>query len=132
MLWLAGCQVLPQVKPPARLQENGEATPTPFLPLSGTVSGAIWFDPHLPPALLEAARLPAGWQVTDQPQNGLVQVKVGANGVQAGRWVYAVVARFATVEDQINSLTLRRTWYGLDTTLPPLIIEADTLAMLTA
>lgn len=141
MIWLAGCQVLPQVKPPAWLQENGETTPTPFLPLpnptspalplSGATAGLIWFDPHLPPALLQAAQLPPGWQKTDQPQNAQVQVKVGADGLQAGSWVYAVVARFATVEDEIDSVTLRKTWYGLNTTLPPLIVEADTLAMLT-
>lgn len=131
IVWLAGCQLLPQIQPPARLQENRQATPTPFLPLSRTVSGAIWFDPHLPPALLEAARLPAGWQITDQPQIAQVQVKASADGLQAGRWVYAVVARFATVEDEINSLTLRKAWYGLDTSLPPLIVEADTLAMFT-
>lgn len=131
IVWLTGCQVLPQVQPLARLQENREATPTPFLPLSGTVSGAIWFDPHLPPALLEAARLPAGWQITDQSQIAQVQVEVGGNGLQAGCWVYAVVARFATVQDEINSLSLRRAWYGLDTSLPPLIVEADTLAMFT-
>jgi poly-gamma-glutamate synthesis protein (capsule biosynthesis protein) len=141
MVWLAGCQVLPQDESPAWLQENGRATPTPFLPqpnpagpeftLGETKAGLIWFDPHLPPALLQAAQLPPGWQTTDQPQNAQVQVKVGADGLQAGRWVYAAVARFATVEDEIDSVTLRKAWYGLDTSLPPLIVEADTLAMLT-
>lgn len=139
MVWLAACQSLTAMPPAEPFSPNGGSTPTPFQPggLIGASAeanparGLVWFDPHLPPALRQKMTPPAGWQFSERSLDADVQLRVGEEGLPAGRWVYALVARFATVEDGMDSAVLRRFWYGLETPAFPLLVEPDTLAALT-
>ncbi len=140
VVWLAGCQIVPEILPPHPLWKNGDPTPTPFQPLrltgqpaeAGSAGGLIWFDPHLPADLRQRISLPAGWQWGEHGEEADLQLRVGEEGLAAGKWVYALVARFATVQDEVSSATLRRVWYGLEEDGFPLLVEADTLMMLSA
>ncbi|MEW6180212.1 MAG: CapA family protein [Chloroflexota bacterium] len=155
-LWLAGCQVLPQISSLSPAALPVDPTQTPFQPLPATAIPAtdipataiaavanppavnspaaqVWFDPHLPAGLRAGITLPAGWQWGEHAEDAEVRLQVGEEGLPAGRWVYALVARFATIEDGMDADALRRRWYGLDDAPDfPLLVEADTLAMLTA
>ncbi|GAP09252.1 bacterial capsule synthesis protein PGA_cap [Bellilinea caldifistulae] len=139
IVWLAGCQILPEVSSFRPIYLNSIETPTPFQPQTkinepqpiASPSRRVWLDDHLPPGLRGAVQLPNGWQLSEHSADADVQLRLGEEGLPAGRWVYALVARFATVEDGITSVSLQRAWYGLDDPAFPLLVEPDTLAMLT-
>ncbi len=139
VVWLTACQTLPEASSLNPVAREEKGTPTPFQP-QPTINESdpvalparrVWLDDHLPPQLRGAVQLPAGWQWSGQSADADIQLRLGKEGFLAGRWVYALVARFATVEDGINSTTLRRVWYGLEDGAFPLLVEPDTLAMLT-
>lgn len=139
IILLTGCGILPDIPTRSELLLNGTSTPTPFQPARATATPSIsspskrlvWFDPHLPAELRLSIALPAGWQLVERSQDADVQLWIGEEGIPAGKWVYALVGRFATLDDGIDSPTLRRIWYGLEDAAFPLLVEPDTLTTLT-
>ena len=106
------------------------ATPEPPPVLS------VWLDSSLPPALRAAIQLPVGAPLASDP--GSATLIIGA--VRGGpplqsHWVYALVAPFPTVADDISLAELQAAWRG--TPAPafdgkPILLSESTRAALTA
>ena len=113
-LALAGCNL------PAEATEavpTLPATATPFQPILGAQSpggvtleegeteGAAaanwWFSPALPAGYAEAFSLPAGGQVVADEADAHLIVSAN-NGEALSEWVYAVVAPYPTLTDDVS------------------------------
>ncbi|GMR11673.1 MAG: hypothetical protein BMS9Abin28_2510 [Anaerolineae bacterium] len=119
LLLLAGCSGAPQTQSPAVELPTATQLPTPAPKLTPTPATVrLWASPALPAALLEPARLvtqlrelPIEW--VEDP--ALAEVRIGPDPDRTlARWIYAVVAPFPTIEDQVSLQELRRAWTGSD------------------
>ncbi len=138
---LAGCSppaggAAPFLESTPSATANPVLSATPFQPLP-TVSPAppaLWLNPALPDALRVSVTVPPGWRLAQHPEEAAARLTpgVGAGGAPAGYWVYALAARFATIEDGMDSARLRLMWSGREANAPPLLLDADTLAAFSA
>ncbi len=139
MVVLAACAPQAEAALPVR-----QSPPTPEIsatlfqpepkPLTTPTPPALWLDPALPDGLRRAVLLPYNWRLAERQQDAAARLTpgVGAGGAPAGYWVYALAARFATVEDGMDSARLRLIWSGRAQNAPPLLLAADTLAAFSA
>jgi poly-gamma-glutamate synthesis protein (capsule biosynthesis protein) len=120
LVFLAGCSTAPETsaqstEPLAATQSPAATSPPPeptFTPLPDTVR--LWASPALPAGLSESANLvshlgelPVEW--VDDPT--LAEVRIEANPDRpVARWIYAAVAPFPTVSDQVSLQELRGAW----------------------
>ncbi|NTU75920.1 MAG: CapA family protein, partial [Anaerolineaceae bacterium] len=109
------------------------ATYTPFQPLpvpTKTKPSSYWLDASLPVKLLNEFKSPAGLMLTEKADSAdlrfqMVDTKKGIP------WVYALVAPFPTVEDEISLDALKSAWDGSFITGfqdQPLLMSRETLA----
>lgn len=76
---------------------------------------------HLPAKLREDLQLPPGWQVmAEDAQAELILDVVSSRTDEAIPWVYALVAPFATLSDEIDFDDLARFWKGEEADGDPL------------
>lgn len=110
-------------------------TPTPLPPptLAPTPVPEVWLAPYLPDAIGERFSLPAGFQFTTEPGNAQLRLEVSSTE-PAARWIYALVAPFPTLRDDVALSDLQAVWRGV----PPeelatisLILDKDTQAVFT-
>ncbi len=105
-------------------------TPTPTLPPGIT----LWLDPGLPEALRQGLQLPPDYYTLAEPGNALLHLQVGGDQ-PVTQWVYALAAPFPTIDDEVSSEQLRRSWSG-EPTGPfggtPILLDESTLAVFTA
>ncbi|MEN4011735.1 MAG: CapA family protein [Bellilinea sp.] len=136
---LAGCA--PPVEaglPIAAATPSPTLSATPFQPepepLTSPAPPALWLDPALPDGLRQAVVVPQGWQFAERQEEAAARLTpgIGAGGAPAGYWVYALAARFATVEDEMDSARLRLMWSGRAQNAAPLLLAADTLSAFSA
>lgn len=127
-----------------------EPTVTPFQPVigatnpggvaleadpdSGMVAASWWLDPGLPAAFVEQLTLPESAQiVSDEP---LAHLRLSLNaGETVSNWVFALVAPFPTIADEISLEDLRAAWRGEQAgAFPdaPLLMTAETRAAFAA
>lgn len=71
----------------------------------------LWLDPAVPPALREQIHLPTGLTLTGEPETASLAVLPVTSEGQA-RWIYALVAAFPTIEDDVRLVDLRAAWEG--------------------
>ncbi len=74
-----------------------------------TVSGALWIASAVPAALTEQARA-AGVPLTDDRESAVYSLDV-AEG-EGALWIYALVAPFPTVTDNVTLDDIRNSWSG--------------------
>ena len=107
--------------------------PLPPPTLAPTPVPKVWLAPYLPDAIGERFSLPAGFQFTTEPGNAQLRLEVGSD-VPTARWIYALVAPFPTLRDDVALSDLQAVWRGT----PPeelaaisLILDEDTQAVFT-
>jgi hypothetical protein len=126
------------------------ATATPFQPIIGAQSpggvtleegeteGAAaanwWFSPALPAAYAEAFSLPAGGQVVVDEADAHLIVAAN-NGEALSHWVYALVAPYPTLTENVSLEELQAVWAGDNEGAfagAPLLMSAETQAVFVA
>lgn len=97
----------------------------------------IWVSPGVPEGL--QIRYPKNIRVVSQKQDAALRLEAAhepnPNAIASTEWIYAIVAPFPTVEDEVDGGDLRAAWQGkLKKTFPngPLLVSADTWAVLQA
>ncbi len=134
--------------PVALLDDTLTDTPSPVQPSAAPaqpVRPNVWLDPALPEQFVEQIDLPDGWQrVAEYDQANLwIDIPVqeyrsgtdDLNGALVTTWVYAVVAPFPTVLDEVSGQLIRQAWEGQLARAPgkqPLWMTAETQAVLEA
>lgn len=101
-----------------------QVVPTPVLK-------AVWFPPYLPAGLVSQVFLPSAFIRVDDPQQAELRLDVGSDSPLAD-WVYALVAPFPTVTDEVSLLDLQQFWSGqLQGKFPAkrLIMDGSTLLL---
>lgn len=154
ILWLsltfAACQPTPNL-PGGLLTPLPSATNTPFQPAPATPTDTpgptvLWIGPGVPQALREVAR-GRGLPLTEDAAQATLVLDVAPSPVTAGSadarpahpdsstWIYALVAPFPTVTDEVTAADLRAAW-GDSSSAPfagrPLWMAESTLAAFTA
>lgn len=144
---LAGCN-LPDQQPVA--VPTLPATPTPFQPIigaqnpagvalepeeSGAAPAEWWLSTSLPAAFAESVALPDGAALAEAESDA--HLLLAANqGEIISHWVYALVAPFPTIADEVSSDELRAAWDGDNSggafDGAPLLVSPETLAVFTA
>ena len=102
-----------------------EPTRTPFQPVAPTPTKTVtptltpepvremlvWLDPALPSRLREQMQLPKGARAVQEPETANLQI--GAlRGEAHSTWVYALVAPFPTLVDEVSLDEIQRAWRG--------------------
>lgn len=91
-------------------------TLAPFQPLPAAAAPtavpepALWIDPAVPQGLRLALQPAAGVRLVEDPQESAMQIRPLNQGQT--RWVYALAAPFATVQDGVNFEDLLAHWKG--------------------
>ncbi|MDK1045110.1 MAG: CapA family protein [Anaerolineales bacterium] len=112
---LAACSAAPEAQVPSPVPPTATQLPTPAptpKPVPSTVR--LWASPALPAALFGPAQrvaqvgnLQVEW--VEDPTQAEVRIEPSPDRPLT-RWIYAVVAPFPTIEDQISLEELRRAW----------------------
>ncbi len=108
------------------------AAPT-SIPSTNAPAIGVWLDPALPSTLASQVHLPPDLALLSSPDNAALQLGVGEERLLT-HWVYALVAPFPTIEDNISLKELRQIWIGEDRnrTFGPLLVDANTLSVFSA
>jgi poly-gamma-glutamate synthesis protein (capsule biosynthesis protein) len=107
--------VAPDVLPSATTSPTLEPTqklPTPTLIPSPTPLPALklWMDPLLPEK--DRQRAAALGQLVKTPTEANVRLGLGTDKTPIGQWIFALVAPFPTLTDEIDLNALRTAWQG--------------------
>ena len=130
--WSPGYQTAtPYVPPPGEVL----ASATPFSPSPSTPTTEIeflWIDPALPDEFTSQIIAPELLHETDQADLATFQIGFGDTNIIT-YWIYALVAPFPTVKDNLRFSDLQKTWQGGDNTISdshPLLLSEDVLKTL--
>jgi hypothetical protein len=121
-------------------------TPTPTISPTPTIAPTFtpepvrevlaWADPSLPPAMKAGLNLPEGVRLVDSEAQANLAVGAIRGEQQLGTtWVYALVAPFPTLVDDVSLEDIRRAWRGEETQAfgsAPLRMSASTRAAFSA
>jgi hypothetical protein len=87
------------------------ATPTPTLEPPKEL--LTWLDPSVPEALARQISLPVGGRTVDSLEAANLHVgAIRGGGTLKSTWVYALVAPFPTVTDEVSIAEVQRAWRG--------------------
>ena len=104
-----------------------EATPTnPPEDLS------IWLPPYLPEQLTRDLEFPKGIVRASNEQSASLKIDVGADAL-VSQWIFALVAPFSTITDEVALNDLRAFWQGNDmkgVSVNRILIDGETKALL--
>jgi poly-gamma-glutamate synthesis protein (capsule biosynthesis protein) len=103
------------------------ATPTP-------APTPVWIDPTIPLEVRDSIQFPAGFVEAAQASTAALRIAPG-EGQPIARWVYALVARFPTVTDEMSLADVRAAWSGQPPAPfvgQPLLLEQKTLDLFSA
>jgi len=109
-------------------------TPTAVAMPTATPMPSLWAAPYLPPTLRDSLKLPQGWVLAQSPPAASVRLEAGA-GKPLSQWVYALVAPFPTVVDDVSSQDLLDCWRGRPSQAfdgVPLLMDETTYQVFTA
>lgn len=117
--------------------EPSTPTPIPLPPTATHLPGAIirwWFDEEIPEGLRQKITFPLGARQADQPAQANLRLSFLREGGIGAQWVYALVAPFPTIADQVEPEELMDAWkQGKTKTFAdqPLLLSPTTLAVFT-
>jgi hypothetical protein len=86
------------------------STPIPTIQPSTTPAPNLWVAPYVPEELSQSIVLPKGWGYSDTSY-ATSRLEIGDQNV-VSRWVYALVAPFPSVIDDVNSGDVMSAWQG--------------------
>jgi hypothetical protein len=96
---------------------------------------SLWLSPALPENITTPISLLVGWVAAPDAESADVRLEVGSDHV-VSRFIFALVAPFPTVLDDVSAKTLRQAWSGQgDGPVrgnPPLMMDANTRDVLAA
>ncbi len=96
---------------------------------------SIWLPGYLPQHLRDEFKLPAGWIVADRPENAGLRLEITTDPTlvpHATPWIYALVAPFPTIADDIPASQLRSAWKDVparDAPFQKILADANTAAL---
>ena len=141
LLFLTACQAAsgaPVIFP------GRSATSTPFFPeldseeaptaTLESLTLSFWINPVLPTSLLNQLELPSDWEPVEGKDQALFTIDL-AEDIGQGQWVYALVAPFSTVLDEVAAEDLEAAWNGAPNPNfdgAPLLLSEETLALFSA
>ncbi len=118
-------ETLPSVTAVPTLRPSPTATATP-MPVR------VWVNPDLPAAFRNAIAWPDLIQVSSEAAPADVQVTWETSGTEEGKtayWIYALVAPFPTITDEVSSESIRSAWNGKSAEPfdgAPILLSAET------
>lgn len=111
---------------------------TPTLTLRRILPGdeiLITMEDYVPQALVGAIQLPSGVRKSGSEQDSRLRLTVGGEFGVPIRWVYALVAPFPTLVDQVTFAEIQAAWQGAGSHSfggAPLMVSRETLAAFAA
>ncbi len=135
---LSGCNGTSQLLPPQSTLSPSEATLTPFQPLSTATSAPaltaslplrLWIPVYLPEGLRQQiVAVPVEMAASEAEAN--VTLALGRPG-EGTPWIYALVAPFPTVRDDVSLQDLLRAWRDKANPLEgPIFVSPSTLEIM--
>lgn len=106
-----------------------EPTPLPLDP-----SNSVWINPLLPPGLMNQITLPPELSPVEEPEIAALRLSVGEEQPFA-RWIYALVAPYPMITDQVSQRDLKQSWQGNPSgpfAGKPLFVDENTHGVLSA
>lgn len=102
-------------------------------PIATDIPGplSLWLPPYLPERLSRDLILPKGIILASGDENASIRIDVGSDAL-VSQWVYALVAPFPTVTDEISFFDLKTFWQGGEAKSFPaekLIVDGKTKAL---
>jgi hypothetical protein len=73
---------------------------------------SLYVTPHLPAAYSHKLSIPPGIQQVVDPQQATVRLTIG-DGYPVSQYIYALVAPFPTIVDDVSSEDILRSWQGI-------------------
>jgi hypothetical protein len=114
---------------------NSPTVPPPTATTSPTPSPySIWVAPGVAAIMQGQLRLPELWGFSENAGSAALQLRVGEQNL-VSRWVFALVAPFPTITDDISGQALHRAWKGETDAVwggAPLLMAASTLEIISA
>ena len=92
----------------------------------------FYYAPEVPQALRAQVKLPAGVTVVNDPAKANVTYGLIQGGTPETQWVYALVAPFPTVMDDVAKADLLAAWQGAGHSPQPLLVTPETAGLLAA
>ncbi|MBE3067260.1 MAG: CapA family protein [Chloroflexi bacterium] len=102
---LASCSSQPAPTPvslPPTPTTQPTATPTP---------PTLWVAPYVPTELVQSVVLPDGWSRSDTAESATARLEIGDQNILS-HWVYALVAPYPTVTDDVPAQDVKSAWQG--------------------
>jgi poly-gamma-glutamate synthesis protein (capsule biosynthesis protein) len=121
MILLAGCNLpVAQIDGIVSTQpaDAQPASATPFQPLPTVASTAtpvvqgVWIDPAVPEGLIES--LPEDLLLADSTEQAAARLEPTVDSGASIRWIYALAAPFATIQDGVSLADVQAFWRGED------------------
>jgi hypothetical protein len=97
---------------PVRPTSTNTPMPTPDPSPTPIVEPEVWFDESIPAGLRQKIQFNEQIKPSSSPEQAHVRIGVVFVDQGSSNWVYAVVAPFPTVVDEIQRDDLRRAWRG--------------------
>ena len=102
-------------------------------PIATDIPGplSIWLPPYLPDRLSRDLILPKGMILASGDENASIRIDVGSDAL-VSQWIYALVAPFPTVTDEISFFDLKTFWKGGEVKSFPaekLLVDGKTKAL---
>ncbi|NPV85666.1 MAG: hypothetical protein HPY45_06610 [Anaerolineae bacterium] len=110
------------------------STPVPTATLPALSSLSVALDSNVPLALRQSVGLPPEVKQVEDADAANIHFGVVSNGQAQSRWVYALVAPFPTIIDEVTLDALKGAWSGTGQRIngQPLFITEATLAVFEA
>jgi poly-gamma-glutamate synthesis protein (capsule biosynthesis protein) len=116
-----------QTKTPFYPDLSSDTTQTPS---PQVINDQFWINPLLPDNIKDHLNLPQDWNVVDDPEQAAYRVDLGKGGTNNSYWIYALVAPFSTIQDEMSFSELLDAWLTNSGT-SPILLSDETLAIFT-
>jgi hypothetical protein len=111
------------------------ATTQPTSTPSQTKIPSLWISPALPNEFAANIALPEGWTGAANTESANIRLAIGSGHV-VSRFIYALVAPFPTITDEVPGDVLKNMWAGKGngpiSGNPPLLMDANTRDVIAA
>ena len=94
----------------------------------------LWEAPYVPDAVVSSIKIPSNWELTTSQNDSNVSFSLGSNPVLT-QWIYALVAPFPTLTDDVSATDLTSLWKtGTSTAIhaTKFVLTDQVAALLTA
>jgi poly-gamma-glutamate synthesis protein (capsule biosynthesis protein) len=109
------------------------ATATPPASTPVVIPPTLWVAGYIPREVAQSVVLPGDWRTSDTAGSATARLEIGDQNI-VGRWVYALVAPFPTVIDNVSDQEIKSAWQGNPSTTfgARLLMDQTTLDVFSA